>query len=126
MCKQKAVVKKIMKAGELNGYAIELVEAQMSDYISLKRDVDSVKESISQMKAEQARQGQIQAEQGGMIKAIFNRLNGPVEQEREDGIFWRQIKALSKTAMGKIILLLLLGSIALAGQRILELIGLIK
>lgn len=119
MCAQMDVLKKIRKAGKMNGYAVELAEAQVQDYITLKRDVDSVKESVSAIKTEQA-------VQGGKLDLIIQRLNSPVEQEREDGIFWNQIKSLLKTTTGKIILLLLLGSIALAGQRILELIGLIK
>ena len=119
MCKQKNVVKKIVKAGELNGFAVELAEAQMQDYLTLKRDVDSVREDVAAIKLEQSRQG-------GMIEAIFNRLNSPVEQERKDGIFWYQVKSMLTTVTGKIFILLFIGCIALAGQRILELIGLIK
>lgn len=119
MCKQRAVVSKIRKAGKLNGFAIELAEAQMNDYMTLKRDVDSVKTDVSAIKTEQA-------VQGGKLDLIIQRLNSPVEQERKDGIFWSQIKNLLKTATGKIILLLMIGCIGLAGQRILELLGLIK
>lgn len=119
MCEQMKVIKKIRKAKEMNGFAVELAEAQVADYVSLKRDVDLVKESVNAMKLEQARQG-------GMIEAIFNRINSPVDQERKDGIFWVQLKNILKTTTGKVVLLLLLGSVALAGQRILELIGLIK
>lgn len=119
MCKQKSVVKKIIKAGELNGFAVELAEAQMQDYLSLKRDVDSVRADVGAIKTEQA-------VQGGKLDLIIQRLNSPVEQERKDGIFWYQLKSLFKTATGKILILLILGCIALAGQRILELIGLIK
>lgn len=119
MCKQKAVIAKIRKAGRLNGYAIELSEAQMNDYLTLKRDVDSVKADVQAIKTEQA-------VQGGKLDLIIQRLNSPVEEERKDGIFWNQIKSLLKTTIGKIVLLLMIGCIALAGQRILELIGLIK
>ena len=99
MCKQKNVVKKIVKAGELNGFAVELAEAQMQDYLTLKRDVDSVREDVAAIKLEQSRQG-------GMIEAIFNRLNSPVEQERKDGIFWYQVKSMLTTVTGKIFILL--------------------
>lgn len=119
MCEQMKVIRKIRKAGEMNGFAVELSEAQVKDYMALKRDVDSVRESVAAIKIEQARQG-------GMIEAIFNRLNSPVEQERKDGIFWYQIKSMLTTVTGKIFILLIIGCIALAGQRILELIGLIK
>lgn len=119
MCEQMRVIKKIRKAGEMNGFAVELAEAQVHDYMTLKRDVDSVKESVKAMQTEQA-------VQGGKLDLIIQRLNSPVEQERKEGIVWHEIKSLLKTTTGRIILLLLLGAIALAGQRILELIGLIK
>lgn len=116
MCKQKAVVKKIQKAGELNGYAVELAEAQMQDYMTLKRDVDSVKESVNTMKLEQARQG-------GMIEAIFNRINSPVEQERKDGIVWHEIRNAVKSWKGWAFIIFFLFSVALAGDKILQLTG---
>lgn len=119
MCEQMKVIKKIRKAKEMNGFAVELAEAQVQDYMTLKRDVDSVKESVKAMQVEQA-------VQGGKLDLIIQRLNSPVEQERKDGIVWHEIKNLLKTTTGRIILLLLLGAIALAGQRILELIGLVK
>ena len=119
MCEQKKVFKKIKEKGRVNGYDLELAEAQMHDYMTLKRDVDSVKESVNAIKMEQA-------VQGGKLDLIIQRLNSPVEEERKDGIFWYQIKSLFKTTTGKLMVLLLLGSIALAGQRILELIGIIK
>lgn len=119
MCEQVKVIKKIRKAKKMNGYAVELAEAQMQDYISLKRDVDTVRADVQAIKTEQA-------VQGGKLDLIIQRLNSPVEQERKDGIFWVQIKNILKTATGKIVLLLMIGSIALSGQRILELIGLIK
>lgn len=116
MCKQKAVVKKIQKAGELNGYAVELAEAQMQDYMALKRDVDSVKESVNAMKLEQARQG-------GMIEAIFNRINSPVEQERKDGIVWHEIRNAVKSWKGWAFIIFFLFSVALAGDKLLQLLG---
>lgn len=116
MCKQKAVVKKIQKAGELNGYAVELAEAQMQDYMTLKRDVDSVKESVNAMKLEQARQG-------GMIEAIFNRINSPVEQERKDGIVWHEIRNAVKSWKGWAFIIFFLFSVALAGDKLLQLLG---
>lgn len=119
MCRQKKIIEKIKKTKKVDGWALDLAEAQMQDYLTLKRDVDSVRSDVAAIKMEQARQG-------GMIEAIFNRLNSPVEQERKDGIFWYQVKSMLTTVTGKIFILLFIGCIALAGQRILELIGLIK
>lgn len=126
MCKQKAVIAKIQKAGKLNGFAIELSEAQMQDYLMLKHDVDSVKTSVNAIKKEQKKHGEILAKLGGQIDLIVNRLNSPIEAERKDAIFWQQIKSIAKTPTGKVIILLMIGAVALAGQRILELLGLIK
>ena len=119
MCEQLRVLEKIRKEGKVNGFATELAEAQAKDYVSMLRRLDA-------METEQQRQGTEQARQGGMIEAIFSHIHSPIEQERKDGIFWDQIKSLLKTTSGRLVILLLLGSIALAGQRILELIGLIK
>lgn len=119
MCSQKQVIEKIKKAKKNKGWTLDLAEAQMSDYVALKKDVDTVKSDVQAIKTEQA-------VQGGKLDLIIQRLNSPVEEERKDGIFWNQIKSLLKTTIGKIVLLLMIGCIALAGQRILELIGLIK
>lgn len=126
MCKQKAVIAKIQKAGKLNGFAIELSEAQMQDYLMLKHDVDSVKTSVNAIKKEQKKHGEILAKLGGQIDLIVNRLNSPIEAERKDAIFWQQIKSIAKTPTGKIIIILMLGCVAMAGDKILQLIGLIK
>ena len=116
MCKQRTVVNKIRKAGELNGFAVELAEAQMHDYITLKRDVDSVREDITAMKMEQARQG-------GMIEAIFNRLNSPVEKERAAGMAWLELRTLFGSWKGWVIIVFFLMSVALAGEKILQLLN---
>lgn len=119
MCAQTDVLKKIRKAGKMNGFAIDLAEAQMKDYITMKNRLDNIESDVSAIKTEQA-------VQGGKIDLILQRLNGPVEEERKDAIFWQQIKAIGKTTVGKFIIVLLIGCVALAGQRILELIGLIQ
>ena len=126
MCKQKAVVKKIIENNEVNGFGVELAEAQMEDYIAMnkkvsriEKDVCGIKKDMSAMKVEQARQG-------GQIDLIVQYINSPAEEERKDGIVWQQIKSIAKTPMGKILIILMLGCVALAGQRILELIGLVK
>lgn len=116
MCQQKTVVKKIRKAGELNGYAIELVEAQMSDYVTLKRDVDSVKDSILQMKTEQA-------VQGGKLDLIIRRLNSPVEKERQAAAVWMELRTLFGSWKGWVVIVFFLMSVALAGEKILQLLN---
>lgn len=126
MCAQIEVLKKVREKGAVNGYATELAEAQAKDYIrmdkkvcKIEKDVSGIKKDMTAMKTEQARQG-------GQIDLIVRYINSPAEEERKDGIVWQQIKSIAKTPAGKIILLLMIGCIALSGQRILELIGLIK
>lgn len=110
------VLKKIRKAGEMNGYAIDLAEAQAKDYVMLKNEVKNIKEDVAAIKTEQA-------VQGGKIDLILQRLNGPVEKERKDGIFWAQLKAIGSTWLGKFLIILMLCCIALAGDKILQLLG---
>lgn len=116
MCKQKSVIAKIRKAGKLNGYAIELSEAQMQDYLTLKRDVDSVKADVQAIKTEQA-------VQGAKLDLIIKRLNSPVEQERKDGIIWHEIRNAVKSWKGWAFIIFFLTAIALAGDKVLQLLG---
>lgn len=88
----------------------------MSDYISLKRDVDSVKESVKAMQMEQA-------VQGGKLDLIIQRLNSPVEQERKDGMVWHEIRAAVKSWKGWVLIIFFLMAVALAGDKLLQLLG---
>lgn len=126
MCQQMEVLKKIKEKGEVNGYAIELAEATSQDYVRMNQKVIKIEKDVTSIKKEQKKQGEMLARQGGQIDAIFQHIHSPIEEERKDAIFWRQVKAMAKTTTGKIVLLLMIGCIALSGQRILELIGLIK
>lgn len=116
MCAQIEVLKKIRKAGKMNGYATELAEAQAEDYVAFRKEFKEFATAVKEW----------QIKQDAQMDLVIKYINSPAEQERKDGIFWVQLKAVLKNTTGKIIVLLLLGSIALAGQRILELIGLIK
>lgn len=116
MCEQKKVFKKIKAKGRVNGYDLELAEAQMHDYISLKRDVDSVRADVQAIKTEQA-------VQGGKLDLIIQRLNSPVEQERKDGIIWNEIRSAVKSWKGWAMIIFILVAIALAGDKLLQLLG---
>ena len=126
MCKQLEVLKKVREKGKVNGYDVELAEAQCMDYIHMNKKVINIQKDVSSIKKEQKRQGEMLAKQGGQIDLIVARMNSPVDQERKDGIIWKELKNIAKTPMGKIIILLIVGCVALAGQRILELLGLIQ
>lgn len=116
MCEQVKVIKKIRKAKEMNGYAIELAEAQMQDYITLKRDVDSVKADVQAIKVEQA-------VQGGKLDLIIQRLNSPVEQERQAGMVWLEIRKALSSWKGWALIIFFLMVTALAGEKIMQLTG---
>ena len=126
MCQQLDILEKIREKGKVNGYDIDLAEAQARDYIRMDKKVGRIEKDMGLMKKDVRKLLENQARQGGQIDLIVRRLNSPVEEERKDAIFWRQLKSIGKTTTGKIILMLMVGSIALAGQRILELFGLIQ
>lgn len=126
MCKQRAVVEKIIEHNEVNGFGVELARAQMEDYIAMDRKVTKIDKDVAFIKKEQKRQGEMLARQGGQIDLIVNRLNSPIEAERKDAIFWQQIKSIAKTPTGKVIIVLMICAVALAGDKILQLVGLLK
>jgi len=126
MCKQRDVVQKIVDCNEVNGFGVELAKAQMEDYIKMNKKVSNIEKSIFSMKKEQKRQGEMLARQGGQIDLLVQRLNSPVEEERINGAVWTEIKKILNTPLGKTIIILLIFCLGLTGQRILELIGLVK
>lgn len=115
MCVQLDVLKKIRKKGKVNGYDIDLAEAQAKDYLAMKARLDNIESDVSAIKTEQARQG-------GMIEAIFNRLNSPIEQERLDGQKWNILTSIAKHRSAWVILIVVLISFALAGNRLVNIL----
>lgn len=126
MCQQLEILEKIRQKGKVNGYDIDLAEAQAKDYIRMDKKVGKIEKDVASIKKEQSRQGMMLAKQGGQIDLIVKYINSPAEQERKDGIVWNELKSIMKTPMGRIIVLLAIGCIGLAGQRILELFGIIQ
>ena len=125
MCEQFKVLEKIHKEGKINGYAIELAEAQAMDHEKMTKRMSRMEKDISHMKKDFAASLKEQARQGGIIEAIFKRINSPVEEERKNGIIWSEIKSIMKTPTGKVIMILAIGCIGLAGEKIIELLRLI-
>lgn len=125
MCKQKEVIDKIQKAGKLDSFIVELSEAQMQDYERMNKRMSNIEKDLSHLKKSFAASLKEQARQGGMIEAIFKRINSPVEEERKNGIIWSEIKNIMKTPMGRIIVILAVGCLGLAGEKIIELLRLI-
>ena len=125
MCEQFKVLEKIHKEGKMNGYAVELAEAQAMDYEKMNKRMSNIEKDLSHLKKSFAASLKEQARQGGMIEAIFKRINSPVEEERKNGIIWSEIKNIMKTPMGRIIVVLAVGCLGLAGEKIIELLRLI-
>ena len=125
MCEQFKVLEKIHKEGKINGYATELAEAQAMDYDKMNKRMSNIEKDLSHLKKSFTTSLKEQARQGGMIEAIFKRINSPVEEERKNGIIWSEIKSIMKTPTGKVIMILAIGCIGLAGEKIIELLRLI-
>ena len=126
MCEQIKVLEKIREKGRVNGYDVDLAEAQARDYLRMDRKVGRIEKDMAMMKKDMRTLLENQARQGGQIDLIVARLDSPIEAERKDAIFWQQIKSIAKTPTGKIMIILMIGAIALAGDKILQLLGLIK
>lgn len=126
MCKQIEVLKKVREKGKVNGYDVELAEAQAMDYITMNKRVIKIEKDVNGIKKALRVVLENQARQGGQIDLIVKRMNSPVDEERKDGIIWKELKSIAKTPMGKLIILLVIGAFALAGNNILQLIGIIK
>jgi len=116
MCKQAVVLEKIRKANKVNGYGVELAEAQIADYVSMQKDIKNLKNDVADIKTDIA-----------VIKKttdlIIERLNSPVEQERLDGHKWNLIVSITKHKAAWVILALVLVAFALAGERLATLVG---
>lgn len=116
MCKQKTVLEKIRKANKVNGYGVELAEAQIADYVSMQKDIKNLKNDVATIMTDVA-------VIKGNIDLIIARLNSPVEQERLDGQKWNLITSIAKHKAAWVILALVLVAFALAGDRMASLVG---
>ena len=115
MCAQMDVLKKIRKKGNVNGYDVDLAEAQAKDYMDMKRRLDNIETDVSAIKTEQAFQG-------GKLDLIIKRLNSPVEKERLDGQKWNLLTSIAKHKSAWVILIVMLMAFALAGDRLVKIL----
>jgi hypothetical protein len=116
MCAQIDVLKKIRKKGKVNGYDVDLAEAQAKDYVTMKQRVEAIESDVSSIR-------QTLVEHGTKLDLIIARLNSPVEQERLDGQKWNLITSIAKHKAAWVILALVLVAFALAGDRMASLVG---
>lgn len=116
MCAQMEVLKKIRKAGKMNGFATELAEAQAEDFMSFRREFKDFASSVKEW----------QIKQDAQMELVIKYINSPAEQERKEGLVWSELKKLVRSPLGKMIIILFVFCLGLAGQRIMELAGLIQ
>lgn len=115
MCEQLTILKKIRKKGKVNGYDVDLAEAQAKDYMSMKRRLDQIEATVDSIQKKQI-------EQDAKFDLIIQRLNSPVEQERKDGIIWNEIRLALKSWKGWALIVFFLMSVALAGEKLSQLL----
>lgn len=115
MCAQLEVLEKIRKKGKVNGYDVDLAEAQAKDYMTMKRRLDQIETTVDSIQKKQI-------EQDAKFDLIIQRLNSPVEQERKDGIVWNEIRLALKSWKGWALIVFFLMSVALAGEKISQLL----
>lgn len=115
MCWQLEILKKIQKKGRVNGYDIELAEAQAKDYIKMTERLTAIEDKVANIDKRLA-------EQSGKLDLIIQRLNSPVEQEREDGIIWKEIKSGIKSWKFWAVAIFFLTCVALAGDKVLNIL----
>lgn len=116
MCAQLDVLKKIRKKGKVNGYDVDLAEAQAKDYMTMKARLDNIESDVASIKTEQA-------VQGGKLDLIIQRLNSPVENERLQGAYWRALATVTKSKMFWVIVAVLIYLIAMTGSEIKHILG---
>lgn len=115
MCAQLDVLKKIREKGRVNGYDVDLAEAQAKDYMVMKRRVETIESDVSSIK-------QTLVEHGTKLDLIIQRLNSPVEAEREAGQKWNLLVSITKHKAAWVILAIVLTAFALAGEKLVGII----
>ena len=112
MCAQIEVLKKIRKAGKMNGYATELAEAQAEDYVAFRKEFKEFTTSVKEW----------QIKQDAQMDLVIKYINSPAEQERKDGIVWHEVSKAFKSWKGWVLIILFIMCIAMSGERLLQLL----
>ena len=100
----------------MNGFAIDLAEAQAKDFVMVKQRVEAIEADVASIKA-------TQVEHGTKLDLIIQRLNSPVEEEREAGQKWNLLVSITKHKAAWVILALVMFAFAMAGDRMASLMG---
>lgn len=123
MCQQLEILEKIKKKGKVNGYDVELAEAQAKDFIMISKQVGLIKKDVVLIKKDNKKIFEMLARQGGQIDLIVNRLNSPVESERLQGAYWRALSMVCKSKVFWLVVVILIFLIAMTGNEVKTLLG---
>lgn len=126
MCSQVKVLKKLRKQGKLSNEFIELAEAQADDYILQRKESEAgfkeLKDRFVKVDERIDELAENQAEIKGIVQSISDRLNSGVDQDRLDGVMWREVRAFLKSKKAWIIYGVLFLLFVFAGKGLSELV----
>lgn len=114
MCKQISTLKKLRKKGTVDNDVMALAEAQAEDYVEMNKRLTSIESKVAEIENGVSRID-------GKLDALMQQVNSPTEAYKIDGAVWREIRKSVTSWKGGLVIILAIGIIALAGQRILEL-----
>lgn len=113
MCAQIDVLKKIRKAGKMNGFATELAEAQAKDYVSFRREFKDFAESVKEW----------QIKQDAQMELVVKYINSPADQDKIQGAYWRALATVTKSKIFWLFVVAMLFFVAMTGSEIKHLLG---
>lgn len=123
MCQQLEILEKIREKGKVNGYDIDLAEAQAKDYVLMNKKVGKIEKDVALIKKDNRRIFEMLAKQGGQIDLIVQRMNSPVEDERLQGAYWRALSTVMKSKIFWVVLAIIFFLIAMTGSEVKYILG---
>lgn len=131
MCHITSVLETLRKKRTItNKDIVALGEAQAADTMEHKREhkemverMTKLESDVAMIKESQIKQEKVQIEHGAKLDLIIQRLNSPVEEEREAGQKWNLLVSITKHKAAWVILALVLLAFALAGDRMASVVG---
>lgn len=96
MCAQIEVLKKIRKKGKVNGYDVDLAEAQAKDYMQMKARLDNIEADVSVLKTDVASIKTEQAVQGNKLDMLIK----AVQSNQEDANRYRLLVDIWRALFG--------------------------
>lgn len=123
------VTKKIQEANQINGYGVEMVVAIQRAFTEQKKNIKQLDARIEQMERNNATFYSDINSKFSDLQASIDETKTSVDKYHADAIklsVWQQVfHSLFATWTGRIIIVISIGAIALAGQRILEILKLV-